>query len=111
MELTRYLRVVRQRLWMVIACPVLAAVAAGVVSFALPPVYEAKVDLAVRPAQLLPSTDPNAAAVSSATVLATYAQFMTEPSLLNKVIAALGLKTTPEDLLTKVKVTPDPLAL
>jgi tyrosine-protein kinase len=103
--------VVRHRLWMVIACPILAAVAAGIVSFALPPVYEAKVDLAVRPAQLLPSTDPNAAAVSIATILATYALFMTEPPLLNKVIADVGLKTTPEELVKEIKVTPDTAAL
>lgn len=111
MELNRYVRVLRHQLWMIVACPILAAVAAGVVSFALPPVYEAKVDLAVRPAQLLPSTDPNAAAVSSATILATYALFMTEPPLLNKVIADLGLKTTSDDLVKEVKVTPDTLAL
>ena len=111
MELDRYFRVVRHRLWMVVACPILAAVAAGVVSFALPPVYEAKVDLAVRPAQLLPSTDPNAAAVSSTTILATYAIFMTEPPLLNKVIRDLGLKTTSDELVKTIKVTPDPVAL
>jgi capsular exopolysaccharide synthesis family protein len=111
MELNRYLRVLRHRLWMILACPILAAVAAGITSFALPPVYEAKVDLAVRPAQLLPSTDPNAAAVSSSTILATYALFTTEPPLLNKVIADLGLKTTPDELVKEVKVTPDTLAL
>jgi len=111
MELSRYLRVIRHRLWIVIACPILAAVTAGIVSFALPPVYEAKVDLAVRPAQLLPSTDPNAAAVSAATILATYALFMTEPPLLNKVIADLGLKTTSDELVKQVKVTPDATAL
>ncbi|PYQ65148.1 MAG: hypothetical protein DMF54_11955 [Acidobacteria bacterium] len=107
MELNRYLRVVRHRLWMIVACPLLAAVTAGVVSFALPPVYEAKVDLAVKPAQLLPSTDPNAPSISATTILATYALFMTEPPLLNKVIADLGLKTTSDELVKQVKVTPD----
>jgi succinoglycan biosynthesis transport protein ExoP len=111
MELNRYLRIVRHRLWMIVACPILAAVTAGIVSFVLPPVYEAKVDLAVRPAQLLPSTDQNAAAVSSSTILATYALFMTEPPLLNKVIADLGLKTTSDELVKEVKVIPDTLAL
>src|SRR5439155_3443359 len=111
MELNRYLRVVRHRLWMIVACPLLAAVTAGIVSFAVPPVYEAKVDLAVRPAQLLPSTDPNAPSVPSATILATYALFMTEPPLLNKVIAELGLKTTSDDLARQIRVTPDTLAL
>src|SRR2546427_8230794 len=111
MELNRYLRVVRHRLWMIVACPLLAAITAGIVSFILPPVYEAKVDLAVRPAQLLPSTDPNAPSVPATTILATYALFMTEPPLLNKVIADLGLKTTSDELVKKVKVTPDTVAL
>ncbi len=111
MELNRYLRVLRQRLWMIVACPILAAVAAGITSFALPPVYEANVDLAVRPAQLLPSTDPNAPSVPAATILATYAQFMTEPPILNKVIADLGLKTTSDELVKEVQVTPDPVSL
>src|SRR5256884_1635342 len=111
MELDRYLRVVRHRLWMIIACPILAAFSAAIVSFVLPPVYEAKLDLAVRPAQLLPSTDPNTTAVSATTILATYAVFMTEPPLLNKVIADVGLKTTADELVKEIKVTPDTTAL
>ena len=93
------------------ACPILAAFAAGIVSFVLPPVYESKLDLAVRPAQLLPSTDPNAPAVPATTILATYAVFMTEPPLLNKVIADLRLKTTSDELVKEIKVTPDTTAL
>ena len=96
---------------MIVACPVLAAVAAGVVSFALPPVYEARVDLAVRPAPFLPTTDPNGAAVSSSQILATYALFMTEPLVLDKVVADLGIITTSDQLVKEVKVTPDSLAL
>src|SRR5205823_4066300 len=107
MEPSRYLRVIRHRLWMVVACPLLAGLTAGVVSFVLPPVYEAKVDLAVRSAQVLPSTDPNAPSVSNAAILATYAQWMTEPPILKKVIADLQLSTTPEDLTKQIKVAPD----
>lgn len=110
MQLSRYFRVVRHRLWMIVACPILAAAAAGIVSLVLPPVYEAKVDLAVRSAQVLPSTDPNAPSVSNATILATYALWMTEPQLINKVIADLQLKTTAAELVKEIKVTPDPLA-
>jgi succinoglycan biosynthesis transport protein ExoP len=95
---------------MIVACPIAAAIAAGIVSFLLPPVYEAKVDVVVRPAQLLPSTDPNAPSISSAQILATYALLMTERPLLNKVIADLGLKITPDELGKEIKVTPDPLA-
>ena len=38
MALTRYLRVVRHRLWMNVVCPIVAAVAAGIVSSLLPAV-------------------------------------------------------------------------
>jgi capsular exopolysaccharide synthesis family protein len=96
---------------MIVACPLLAAVAAAAVSFALPPVYEAKVDLAVRPALFLPTTDPNAASVSSSQILATYALFMTEPLVLNKVIADLGMNNSSDELVKEVKVTPDNVAL
>lgn len=110
MELSRYLRVLRHRLWMIVACPLLAALAAGIASFLLPPIYEAKVDLAVRSAQVLPVTDPNAPAVSNSTILGTYALWMTEPPILSKVISDLGLNMTPEDLAKEIKVTPDTLA-
>ena len=45
MELNRYLQILRRRVWMLVACPIIAALAAGAVSFLLPPVYEAKVAL------------------------------------------------------------------
>jgi len=110
MELTRYLRVLRQRLWMIVVCPLLAAITAGIVSFLVPPIYEVKVDLAVRSAQVLPSTDPNAPSLTNASILATYALWIKEPSVLNQVIADLGLKITPDDLAKEIQVTPDTVA-
>ena len=110
MGLNKYLRIVRQRLWMVVVCPILAAITAGIVSVVLPPVYEAKVDLAVRSAQVLPSTDPNAPSISNSTILGTYALWMVEPPRLAQVIGDLGLKTTPDELAKEIKVTPDTVA-
>src|SRR5258708_1228863 len=105
-ELTRYLRILRQRLWMVIACPIVAALAAGIVSFVLPPVYEAHVSLYVRPAQPLSSTDPTVAAITADQVLRTYATLMTQRPILESVNSQLNLGMRPDDLAKKIKVTP-----
>ena len=42
MELIRYWRVMRRWAWLIILCPFIAGLAAGVVSLELPKVYEAK---------------------------------------------------------------------
>src|ERR671931_587486 len=57
MELIHYWRVVRRWAWLIILCPFVAALAAGLISLQLQKVYEAQVSLLVRPAQPLP-TDP-----------------------------------------------------
>ena len=105
-ELTRYIRLVRQRLWMIIALPILAGLAAGIVSFLLPPVYEAHVFLYVRPAQPLTSTDPTVSAITADQVLRTYAALMTQRPILESVNSQLNLGTRPDDLAKKIKVTP-----
>ncbi|HET6311106.1 MAG TPA: polysaccharide biosynthesis tyrosine autokinase [Candidatus Nitrosotalea sp.] len=107
MELTRYLRVLRQRLWMIVACPIVAALAAGIVSFLLPPVYEAHVSLLVRPAQPLSTTDPNVANLTSDQISRTYASLMTKRPLLEAVSKELGLNIRPEDLAKQITVTPE----
>lgn len=109
MELIRYVRVLRRRLWMIVICPIFAALAAGIVSFALPPVYEAQVVLLVRPAQPLQgsTTDPAVAALTSAEISSTYASLMTKRPLLESVSADLGLKITPVNLAKEIKVTPE----
>ena len=53
MELIRYWRVVRRWALLIIVCPIVAALIAGVVTLRLPNVYEAQVSLLVRPAQPL----------------------------------------------------------
>ena len=108
MELTRYVRLLRQRLWIIIVCPVVAALVAGIVSFLLPPVYEAQVSLLVRPSQPLASTDPTAAALTSDQISRTYASLMTQRPLLQSVSSELGLSIRPEDLAKEITVTPQP---
>src|SRR5258706_5352971 len=106
MELTRYFRLIRNRLWMIITLPVLAALAAGVVSVLLPPVYDAHVSVYVRLAQPLTSTDPTGVSLTSDQVLRTYASLTTERPLLQQVINELGLKMTPDELSKEVSATP-----
>lgn len=107
MELSRYLRLIRHRLWMIVVCPIVAALVAGIVSFLLPPVYEAQVSLLVRPSQPLASTDPTAAALTSDQISRTYASLMTQRPLLQSVSSELGLSVRPEDLAKEITVTPE----
>jgi receptor protein-tyrosine kinase len=93
---------------MLVACPVIAAVAAGAVSLLLPPVYEAKVALLVRPSQPLGSSDPTVAALTSDQISRTYATLMTERPLIQQVSGELGLSIRPEDLAKEITVTPEP---
>ena len=108
MELIRYTRVLRRRLALIVICPIVAALAAGIISFVLAPVYEAQVVLVVSPAQLLPSADPTTAALTSDQIIQTYASLVTQRPVLEKVISDLGLNTKPVDLAKKIKVTPVP---
>jgi len=107
MELIRYGRVVRRWAWLIILCPFVAALAAGVLSFGLPKVYEAKVALLVRPAQPL-SGDPSVAALTADQILRTYARWMTEPPILQKVISDQNLQTDSATLSRQITVTPEP---
>jgi len=110
-ELTRYFRVLRQRVWMIVVCPVVAALAAGVVSFVLPPVYESHVLVYVRPAQPIGITDPTVGGLTSDVVLRTYANWMTQRPILDQVDSQLNLGLRYEDLLKKITVTPQPNSL
>jgi receptor protein-tyrosine kinase len=91
---------------MIVACPIVAALAAGVVSFLLPPVYEAHVSLLVRPAPIA-TIDPNVAALTTDQISRTYASLMTKRPLLESVSRELGLSIRPEDLAKQITVTPE----
>lgn len=111
MELARYLRVLRQHIWTIVVCPVVAALAAGAVSLALQPVYQADVSLYVKPAQPIQGTDPTVAGLTTDAVLRTYADWMTQRPILDQVNSQLSLGLRPEELASKVKVTPQPNTL
>ena len=91
---------------MIVACPIVAAIAAAAVSLALAPIYEAHVSLYVRPAQPIQGTDPTVAGLTTDAVLRTYANWMTQRPILDAVNADLALGMRPEDLARTIKVTP-----
>jgi capsular exopolysaccharide synthesis family protein len=105
MELTRYVRLLRRRLWMIVACPIVAALAAGIVSFMLPPVYEAHTALLVWPSNIGPS-DANVASLSPDQIAKTYASLLKQPPLLEAVARDLGLNIRPEEMAGMITVTP-----
>src|SRR2546429_6095610 len=105
MELIHYWRVTRRWAWLIILCPLVAALAAGLISLQLPKVYEAKVLLYVRTAQLL-APAPGVAPVTADQVLRTYAELMTVRPRLDEVISQEGLHTDPESLSKRIVVTP-----
>jgi receptor protein-tyrosine kinase len=107
MELIRYWRVVRRWAWLIILCPLVAGLAAGLISLQLPKVYEAKVALLVRPAQPL-SGDPTVQALTADQILRTYARWMVERPILERVISDLSLQIDPASLANHITVTPEP---
>jgi capsular exopolysaccharide synthesis family protein len=107
MELIRYARVLRRWAWLIILCPFVAGLVAGLISLELPKVYEAKVALLVRPAQPL-SGDPSVAALTADQILRTYARWMTEPPILQRVISDQNLQTDSATLSRQITVTPEP---
>jgi polysaccharide biosynthesis transport protein len=107
-ELIRYWRVLRQRALFIIICPVVAALLAGLITLRLPNVYEANVSLLVHPGQ---AVDPALAPSIGPLLVSTYAILITEPSLLDKVIADEGLHTDAASLSKQITVTPVPNTL
>src|SRR5437868_5459895 len=107
MELISYGRVIRRWAWLIILCPFVAALVAGIVSFTLAPTYEAKVALLVRPAQPL-SGDPTVAALTADQILRTYASWMTKQPVLQKVISDQNLGIDTVALSKQITVTPEP---
>src|SRR5438270_11795125 len=107
MELIRYWRTIRRWAWLIILCPMVAALVAGLVSSQIAKVYEAKVSLLVRPAQPL-TVDSNVQALTADQILRTYASWMTKPPILTTVIADRGLQTDAATLARQISVTPEP---
>lgn len=104
-ELVWILTTVRRWLWLILACVLVGASSAFVVASLAPPVYNASVTLLV-------NADPGAAAsdysaiVASERLILTYGQMLNERSIMETVVARLGLDETPEALAKRVDVTP-----
>src|SRR2546423_11302217 len=109
MELIQYGRVVRRWAWLIILCPLVAALAAGLISLQLPKIYEAQVSILVRPAQVLPTIGGSPTTPDQ--ILRTYATLMTERPRLEQVISDFGLATDPVTLPPEISVTPEPNTL
>jgi len=107
MELIHYWRVARRWAWLIILCPLVAALAAGLISLQLPKVYEAQVSLLVKPAQPL-SVDSGVSALTADQILRTYARWVTERPILEQVISEQNLQTDPVSLSHQITVTPEP---
>lgn len=106
MEIRRYLRALRRGWMVLVLLPVLAGLVAGVVSWRLPPVYEADSSLLVRPAQPL-QVQTGTVTETADEITQTYARLMTEPPILEKVIHDLRLNTTTTKLAEDITVTPE----
>src|SRR6266566_2826514 len=106
MELIRYWRVVRRWAWLIILCPLMAALAAGIISLQLPKIYEAQVLLYVQTPQVF--TPSQGVVTTSGELLRSYAVIMTSHDQLQKVISDESLGTDPKSLSKRITVTPEP---
>ena len=102
-DLRQYLQVLRRRIWLILGCIVVAALAAFIVSSQLPPVYRASATLLVR---LAPSSGINeyTAVLISERLATTYSQMVTGRPVMEEVIRQMGLPETAEQLVKRVKV-------
>src|SRR5438093_13624858 len=104
MELIRYWRVVRRWAWLIILCPLVAALAAGLVSVQLPKIDESQVSLLVRPSPTLTGQ----ATETTETILRTDARLVTMRPVLERVISDQRLSIDPISLSRQITVTPEP---
>lgn len=106
MELSDYLRILRQRGWLIILMAVLTAVAAYGFSQMQTPVYESNLKLLVRPAR----TDFGQSQAARE-LLGNYEQWMRSSYRAQEVINQLQLDMTAETLLGDMSVASDRLGL
>ena len=102
MELKSILAVIRAHIRIIAACAAIATIAALAVSLVMPRTYEASTKLIVGPALLGNVNDINQL-LSSQQIAQTYAEAVQTQQLAHNVIADLGLSTTPDQLLQKVR--------
>ncbi|HUY99034.1 MAG TPA: polysaccharide biosynthesis tyrosine autokinase [Thermomicrobiaceae bacterium] len=99
------LKLARRWWWVLLLCPLVAGVAAYVVSHSLPRYYEADAILVIDQSQTAGSSTYND--IQAAQQLATtYSQLATTRPVLTAAIQQLGLKVTPEQLASQLTVAP-----
>jgi non-specific protein-tyrosine kinase len=108
-ELIRYWRVMRRWAWLIIVCPLVAALAAGLISLQLPKIYEAQALIYVQTPQVF--TPSTGVVYTSGELLRSYAVIMTSRAKLQKVIDDENLPTDPKSLSKRISVTPQPNTL
>src|SRR6266700_5630897 len=108
MHIATYLRALRRWAWLLVSCSLIAALSAAAVDSRLPTVYEAQVSLLVRPAQPLAVGGQATNVLTIDQVSRTYAQMMVQRPILQGVIDELHLRTTPDQLIKKIAVAPQP---
>jgi non-specific protein-tyrosine kinase len=106
MELIRYWRVVRRWAWLIILCPFVAALAAGLISLQLPKIYEAQVLLYVQTPQVFTPTPGTV--YTSGELLKSYAVIITSRDQLQKVISDESLGTDPKSLRNRITAAQEP---
>lgn len=104
MELSDYLRILRQRGWLIILLALLTAVATFGYSKAQPTVYESTVKMLVRP-----SRSDFGQSQAARELLGNYEQWILSSYRAGRVIEILQLDMTPEALLGDVSVSSDRL--
>ncbi len=102
MSIQDYLRVLRRRGWMIIAAALLMAAGAFVFSKLQTPIYRASLHV-----QVLPARTDWGLAQSVKLLLRSYVSVMWTTENAQKVIDALGLMRTPEELKSNVTIESD----
>ena len=103
-DLAWIIKVIRRWLKLIVGLAILAAVVAFLITFLLKPVYKATTTLMVQPSRDSQSTAYNNL-IAGQQLAITYSQMVTEPAVLEDVIAKLNLKLTTDELAKKIDVT------
>jgi succinoglycan biosynthesis transport protein ExoP len=101
LKLLDIFRVLRQRIWLIIGCTVLVFIAVLIITYFLPPVYEATALMLVKPVQM-DSSNVYSDLMAGERLALTYSQMLKGSPVLEEVISELDLKETPVELSKKI---------
>jgi capsular polysaccharide biosynthesis protein len=101
LKLLDIFRVLRQRIWLIIGCTVLVFIAVLIITYFLPPAYEATALMLVKPVQM-DSSNVYSDLMAGERLALTYSQMLKGSPVLEEVISELDLKETPVELSKKI---------